>query len=98
MVVRARCHGAIAVKIREWIQIVIAMLALVGLAGSVGVWAGDQRWVVASTFAKQIEQIEINALDRQITFLQIKINENEATKSERIYIESLKQQLRALQN
>ncbi|MCK5336003.1 MAG: hypothetical protein KAQ67_07565 [Gammaproteobacteria bacterium] len=84
-------------KFKEWLQVIATMLILVTTAGSVGVWAGDHRWVTASNLDKIIVQLEINALDRQITFLQIKVNQGEASNSEKIYMETLKQQLRAMQ-
>ena len=83
-------------KIKDWITAIASILASATIVGAVGIAAGDTRWVTAETFDKRIDKIEINALDRQITFLQIKINQGEATTSERIYIEALKQQLRAL--
>lgn len=87
-----------AMKAKDWAGVILAILGLLGVAGSVAVWAGDQHWVVASTFTKALKQMDINSLDRQITFLQIKIDEDEATRSETIYIKTLKQQLRSLQN
>ena len=84
-------------KFKEWLQVIATMLILVATTGSVGVWAGDHRWVTVSNLDKIIVQLEINALDRQITFLQIKVNQGEATNSEKIYMETLKQQLRTMQ-
>ena len=83
-------------KFKEWLQIIATMLILVTTTGSVGVWAGDHRWVTASNLNKIMAQLEINVLDRQITFLQIKVNQGEASTSEEIYIDTLKQQLRAM--
>lgn len=53
--------------------------------------------VASKEIYEKIEQLDINSLDRQITFLQIKIDQQEATTSEKIYIEALRLQLRALQ-
>ena len=84
-------------KFKEWLQIISTMLILVVTGGSAIVWAGDHRWVTASNLDKIIVQLEINALDRQITFLQIKVNQGEASNSEKIYMQALEQQLRAMQ-
>ena len=81
-------------KIKEWITVIAAIMVIVSMAGAAGVWAGDQRWVTAAQINQKLDKIEINALGRQITFLQTKIDENEASKSEKIYIKFLRQQLR----
>lgn len=84
-------------KFKEWLQVIATMLILVATTGSAIVWAGDHRWVIAINLDKKIAQLEINALDRQITFLQIKVEQGEASNSEKIYMLTLKQQLRAMQ-
>lgn len=79
-------------RFKDWVQILTAMLILITATGSLAVWAGDKRWVTVN----RLEEMEVNQLDREITFLQIKINEGEASSSERIYIQTLRQQLRAM--
>ncbi len=69
-------------------------IALLSSSGTVGVWAASQYFVTHEALKHQ----EIMQLDREITYIQIKIDQNEATKSEMIYIETLKQQKRALES
>ena len=86
----------------DWIRSMAAVLVIVFV--SVG-FAGDFRWlkisdfeVASSEFAKALSQLEINQLDRQITFLQTKVRVGEATSSERIILPELERQLRELQS
>ena len=53
---------------------------------------------VAKNLKDQLDLIQINSLDKQITFLQIKIDQDEATQSEKIFIQTLRQQLRQLKS
>lgn len=78
---------------KEWIGVIGTCVTLMGAAGGIGVWAADQRYVTHDA----VKSLEANRLDREITYLEIKIQQNEATNSEKIYIETLKQQLRALE-
>jgi len=86
----------------NWIRSLAAVLVIVFI--SVG-FAGDFRWVTHSKFdlavssaAKALLQLEINQLDRQITFLQTKVGIGEATNSEKIILPELERQLRELQS
>lgn len=80
-------------NLRDWIGVVSTVAVLTGALGGVGVWAADQRYITNEA----AKALEINRLDREITYIQIKIDQGEATNSERIYIETLKQQKRALE-
>ncbi len=82
--------------LKDWTGFVYSVLVILVMMGTVGVWAGDQRWVVAEVLTTKVRQLEINQLDREITFLLIKIQQGEASSSEMIYIKTLEQQLRAL--
>jgi len=86
----------------NWIKSLAAVLVIVGM--SVG-FAGDFRWVTHSKFdlavssaTKALAQLEINQLDRQITFLQTKVRLGEATNSEHVILPELERQLRELQS
>lgn len=46
---------------------------------------------------ESLKSIQIETLDREITFLKIKKEQGEASKSEAIYLETLMQQKRALE-
>ncbi len=90
---------------KDWTEFIKSLFAMLVIVGAVGAWAGDVLFVtdaeleiVQTKLYKKIGQTEINQLDREITFLQIKINQNEATASERIYIETLRQQYRTMVN
>lgn len=85
-------------KIKEWVSVIAAILVILSAGGAVGVWAADQRYVVAADLSAQLLNMQIADLDNQITLLQIKATNNEASQSEKIYLESLKQQLRALKS
>jgi len=80
----------------------IVLLIIIG--GAVG-FAGDFRWVTNQKFeyassvqTKALAQLEINQLDRQITFIHIKVRTNEATTSEIIILPELERQLRELKD
>lgn len=84
----------------SFLKNLVVLLILVG--GAVGA-GGDLRWVThenfklaASVQANALAQLEINQLDRRITFLQIKVQTNEATNSEVIILPELERQLREL--
>lgn len=79
--------------IKDWIYIIGAVVSLMATAGGAGIWAADKRYITQE--AMQVK--EMRDLDREITYIQIKIDQQEATNSERIYIQTLKQQLRDLQ-
>jgi len=86
----------------NWFKSLAAVLVIVGM--SVG-FAGDYRWVTHSQFdlavssaAKALAQLEINQLDRQITFIRTKVRVGEATNSEKIILPELERQLRELQS
>ena len=83
---------------KYWIDFSKSLVGLTVIIGVAGVWAGDQRWMTVSAGEKLVEKLEINTLDRQITFLHIKIDQGEATDSEKIWVKTLEQQLRALKN
>jgi len=88
---------------KDWMGLFYSILAVTVLLGTASITAGDIRWnqsleiaQLAEKLNNKIDQKEINKLDRDITFLQIKIDEGESTSSDRIYIKTLQQQLRAL--
>ncbi len=81
-------------NIRDWISVVVMSVGLIGSAGAGGKWLADQHYVTRDDARAQ----EIRELDREITFIDIKVSQGEATNSERIYVESLRQQLRALKD
>jgi hypothetical protein len=78
---------------KDWLGILATVLTLLAGTGAAGIWAADQRYVTQDS----IKAIEINRLDREITYIKIKIDQGEATDSEKIYIETLKQQKRAME-
>ena len=80
-------------RLVEWAGVIAATLTMIGTAGAGGVWIADQRYVTQES----IKALEINRLDREITYIKIKKDQNEATNSEIIYLETLKQQKRALE-
>ena len=80
-------------NIADWIKLIAVIVGLMSTAGGIGVWAADQRYVTS----EDLRSLEINRLDREITYIEIKVQQDEATNSERIYVESLKQQKRALE-
>jgi hypothetical protein len=82
-----------AMKIKEWIGMFVAIIALSGALGGVGLWAADQRYVTQDSMTIK----DIRDLDREITYIEIKKQTGEATASEMIYVETLKQQKRALE-
>ncbi len=80
-------------NIKDWIGVIASSLAIVGTAGATGKWAADQYyWTKDDARASEKRQ-----LDREITYIEVKIQQQEATNSELIYVETLKQQLRALE-
>lgn len=86
----------------NWVKSLAAVVVIVGV--SVG-FAGDLRWVshtkfdlAASSASQALAQLEINQLDRQITFLRTKVRVGEATNSEKIILPELERQLRELQS
>jgi len=86
----------------DWVRSLAAVLVIVFV--SVG-FAGDFRWVTHSKFdlavssaAQALAQLEINQLDRQITFIRTKVRVGEATNSEKIILPELERQLRELQS
>jgi len=86
----------------NWFRSLAAVLVIVFL--SVG-FAGDFRWVTHSKFdlaassaTRALAQLEINQLDRQITFIRTKVRVGEATNSEKIILPELERQLRELQS
>jgi hypothetical protein len=79
--------------VRDWLYVVTAMVGLIGTAGSTLVWAANQHYVTQESMLVK----EIRDLDREITYIEIKKQTGEATQSEIIYVESLKQQKRALE-
>lgn len=79
-------------NIKDWVGVIASMFALVGTAGAAGTWVADQRYVTQDTMLVK----EIRQLDREATFLRIKKDQGEATKSEQIYLQTLEQQLRDL--
>lgn len=83
---------------KYWAEFLKTLLGLIIIIGIAGVWAGDQRWMTVAASEQLISNLEIRQLDRQITFLQIKIDQGEATSSDKIWIQTLRQQLRALKN
>ena len=85
-------------SVKQWIELVSKTLGLLAIIGGAIVWAGDTRYLLVMDFKSYTQQQEITELDREITYLQIKIDQDEASKSEQIYIETLRQQLRALKN
>ncbi len=82
--------------------------SLIGVAILVGggvVIAGNYQWVTNDKFdlamssqTKALAFLEIRALRRQISFLQTKVRENEATNSERIILPELERQLEDLED
>ena len=90
---------------KDWMEFIKSVFATSIVLGTVGVWAGDLYFAtdddlhrVSVEITQKINQGEINQLDREITFLAIKITQKEATTAEHIYIETLKLQLRAMKN
>ena len=86
----------------DWVRSLSAVLVIVFV--SVG-FAGDFRWlqisdfeIAASSAAKALAQLEINQLDRQITFIRTKVRVGEATSSEQIILPELERQLRELKD
>lgn len=84
----------------NWFKSLAGVLVIVFI--SVG-FAGDFRWVTNTKFelaansaAQALAQLEINQLDRQITFLKTKVRIGEATNSEKIILPELERQLRVL--
>jgi len=51
---------------------------------------------VSDDLSLKLALIEINNLDSRITFLKIKVGQDEATASEKIYLQTLERQLREL--
>lgn len=88
-----------------WVGFLKNLLGLVIIIGGTVAIAGDFRWVTNHKFelasslqTKALAQLEINQLDRQITFIQIKVRTNEATNSEKIILPELERQLRELKD
>lgn len=86
----------------NWVKSLAGVLVIVFV--SVG-FAGDIRWVSHEKFdetvaeqTKSLAYLEIRSLRRQITFLDVKVQENEATTSERIILPELKRQLRDMED
>ena len=75
-------------KIGEWIGAAVGAATLISMAGAVVVYAGDTRWVTQESMIQK----EIRDLNKEITYIEIKEAEGEASKTERIYVETLKQQ------
>ena len=80
-------------NIKDWIGVIASTAALVSLAGGVVVYAGDNRYVTQESMMLK----DIRDLDREITFIEIKKQTGEASQSEKLYVETLKQQKRALE-
>ncbi len=95
-----------SVKLLEgWVGFLKNLIGLIIIIGGAVAIAGDMRWVTnykfdlaSSAQTRALAQLEINQLDRQITFLQIKVRTNEATGSERIILPELERQLRELKD
>ena len=83
----------IDMNIKDWIGVIASTAALVSLAGGVVVYAGDNRYVTQESMMLK----DIRDLDREITFIEIKKQTGEASQSEKLYVETLKQQKRALE-
>ena len=81
-------------NIKEWLSVIAVSIALMSSALAGGKWLADQHYVTQEGLIIN----RINDLDDRITFLQIKIDQQEASNSEKIYIEALKQKLRSLQS
>lgn len=79
--------------LKDWLASVAIMLSLLGTTAAAGGWMLDQIYVRQES----LKSIQIETLDREITFLKIKKEQGEASKSEAIYLETLMQQKRALE-
>lgn len=69
------------------------IFGLLAIIGGGLVWAGDQRWVTNDSMLFR----DYRELTRQITLIEIKIKNNEATRSEESYLPFLKQEKDALE-
>ena len=74
-----------------WVEAsrVITILAVVGAAG---VWAADTRYVQND----QLLQMRLDQLESQMTLLRIKADQGEATRSELIFLETIKDQVQRI--
>jgi len=86
----------------NWIKSLVSVLLIVLF--TVG-FAGDFRWVshekfdlAMSSSAKALLQLEINQLDRQITFIKTRIKKGEATDTDITVLPEFERQLRELKS
>ena len=86
----------------NWIKSLSAVMVIVSVTI---VFAGDFRWVSHDKFdlamseqSNSLTYLEIRSLRREISFLDTKVRENEATNSERIILPELKRQLKDLED
>ena len=91
--------------LQGWVGFLKNLVGLIIIIGGAVAIAGDFRWVTNNKFdlassdqTKALAQLEINQLDRQITFLRTKVRTNEATNSEKIILPELERQLRELKD
>lgn len=72
-----------AKKIREYVAFGIIIIGI-------GAWAGDTQWVPRGELETYFDRSELNRIEEQIQFLETKISQGEASKTDQLFIEALK--------
>ena len=89
---------------KDWLYVIGAMIAIVTSAGSAVVWAADKTYVrqeimqeAMETMRDSMQMQEWSDINKELRFLEIKKSNSEATASEIMYIDFLKQEKEALE-
>lgn len=86
----------IKLKPDNWVEFIKSLVYLLLIIATVGVWAADQRYVQVNQLKQAVQEINISRLSHEIALLKIKVQQNEATKSEKIILPLLETELETL--